>query len=205
MEKTPLRDFMNHIGTAKTPLMGGGSVAAVCGALSGALAGLVGSLSTGSQEDPGQTEKFQSVMADAEAIRETLLKEIERDANSFGGVMKAFKLPKDTDQERAYRSDKIQEGYMEAIAVPLGVAETSCSLFPLIEFLFVHGNKNAQTDVLVAAMCAKTSVMAAGYNVKVNLLSVKDTISVEVISEKLSKMEEYANQYETKILALSSL
>ncbi len=197
-------DFTTHIATAQEPLVGGGSTAALSGSISASLIGLVGKISmAGLEED--EKAKLCAMMEDAESIRLALVEQVSRDAYSFCDVMSAFKLPKQTEEEKTLRSMKIQEGYKHAIAVPFETALMSMRLFPYIEFLFTHGNKNAETDVLTAAMCAKTSVLSAIYNVKINLLSIKDT---QYLSEKTAQAEEVSQKaiaYEKKILNMSSL
>lgn len=200
-----LADFAEHIGTAKTPLVGGGCIAGTCGMLSASLCGLVGLLSADTAKDEAVKEKMLEMLPKAEVIREELLDDINKDAYSFSSVMDAFKMPKNTDEEKKARSKVIQEGYKHAISVPFGVAEASFKLFDFVELLYTKGNKNAETDVLVAAMCTRNAVLAALYNVKINLLSVKDEAYVADMTEKANKMAKETIAYEQRILSMSTL
>ena len=119
--------------------------------------------------------------------------------------MKAYKLPKETDEEKAERSRLIQEGMAYAASVPLEVAAKTSELFEMIEVLVQKGNANAQTDALVAAMMARTAILSALYNVKINLGSIKDEAFVAQTTEKVKALEKLAVEKEAHILGLSDL
>lgn len=186
------------------PLVGGGSTAALCGSVAASLVGLVSTISYDglSKED---VAKLKAFVDDCDRTRLALLKDIADDANCFGKVIKAFKMPKNTDEEKAERAKKIQEGYKYAITSPLGIAEKSFKLFEAIEFLMEYGNGSAETDILTAALCVRTAVLAAVYNIRINLKTVKDEEYVQDMLAKASKIEKDALTYEAKILGLSNL
>lgn len=204
MKDKTLNEFTNHMFLAKEPLVGGGSTGALCGSLAASLVGLISSISFDGLDEKQKSELTK--MADkCKEVRKKLLTDVDKDANSFSSVMQAFKMPKVTDEEKKARSVEIQRGYKHAISVPLEVAKTSAELFEIVEFLFVHGNKNAETDTLAAAMCARTSVLAAVYNVKINLKSVKDEEYVAETFKAATELEKFAVQRENEILSLSDL
>src|SRR5690606_18458188 len=114
-----------------------------------------------------------------------------------------YKLPKETEEEKCLRRDRIQEGLKIAASVPLEVAETSFEIFPLVEAVVLRGNSSSVTDALVGAMMARTGVLSAILNIRINLDSIKDDGFVRVLKEKTDKLEEKTRQYEKKILELS--
>lgn len=198
-----LEKITEHISTGAEPMVGGGAVAALCGALSASLIGLVGHVSQ--QIDPEIRDEFNISLKRAEYARTFLLDSIERDIQAFGTVLSALKMPKTNEQESLIRSHEIQKGYTLATEIPLSVAETSLSLFPILEFMYLHGNKNAETDLLTATICAKTSVLAAAYNVKSNLLLINNIEYVEKHKSIIDEICVKSQANEEKLLALSKL
>jgi formiminotetrahydrofolate cyclodeaminase len=183
------------------PVPGGGSVAALSGGIAAALTAMVANLTVGKKQYEEVSSEMEVVAERMIQMKKAFVEFIDQDANSFDGVMKAFKLPKETDEEKATRTAAIQNGYKEAIAVPLAVAKASSELFDMIERVVVSGNQNAASDGLVAAMMARTAVLSALYNVKINLSSVKDSNYVQKISAEVAALENLAKSRETEILA----
>lgn len=199
-----LQAFINQLESSE-PVPGGGSVAALSSALASALSGMVANLTVGKknyEEVSGQMTAVAAKMADH---KQTFVDLIDKDANSFDSVMKAYKLPKETDEEKANRSQLIQDGMKYAASVPLEVAEKTADLFDDIAFLVKSGNANAQTDALVAAMMARTAILSALYNVKINLGSIKDEAYVDAMKIRVKALEKMAIQREAEILKMSDL
>ena len=199
-----LQAFINQLESSE-PVPGGGSVAALSSALSSALAAMVANLTVGKKNYEDVSDEMAAIAAKMSVHKQTFVDLIDKDANSFDSVMKAFKLPKDTDDEKAYRNTLIQDGMKYAASVPLEVAEKSADLFDDLAILVKSGNKNAQTDALVAAMMARTAILSALYNVKINLGSIKDEAYVAQMKEKVAKLEKCAVDREKEILSLSDL
>jgi len=187
------------------PVPGGGSVAALSGGLAAALTAMVANLTIGKKNYEAVSDEMEAVAGRMLQMKKAFVEFIDKDASSFDGVMKAFKLPKDTDDEKAARTAAIQDGYKEAIAVPLAVAKACAELFDVIEFVVEKGNQNALSDGLVAAMTARTAVLGALYNVKINLGSVKDQAYVEKITSEVATLEKFAVTREAEILAKGNL
>ncbi len=204
MKTMKVNEFVEKTASVE-PVPGGGSIAAVCGALGAALTEMVANLTIGKDKYLDVQDNMKTVIEQAKKLREKLLDDIERDANSFSGVMKAFKLPKGTDDEKALRTAKIQEEYKVAVGVPYDVALTCYKILPLAELVVEKGNSSAETDGLVAAMCARTAVLAALYNVKINLSSIKDLSYVEEMKKNVKKLEEDTIAYENRILSKTKL
>lgn len=199
-----LQDFLNQTASSN-PVPGGGSVAALSSALSASLAAMVANLTVGKKSYEEVSENMEKIAVSMGLNKDQFVDLIDKDANSFDSVMQAFKLPKDTDEQKSERTRQIQEGTKYAASVPLEVAKKTSALFDEIEYLVVNGNKNAQTDALVAAMMARTAILSALYNVKINLGSIKDESFVKEMRQEVLALEELAVRREKEILALSEL
>ena len=204
LKELGLQAFIEQL-ESNEPVPGGGSVAALSSALSSALAAMVANLTIGKKNYETVSDEMVLVAERMHTHRIEFVDLIDKDANSFDSVMKAFKLPKETDDEKAYRTNQIQEGMKYAASVPLEVAEKTAVLFDDLAFLVKSGNSNAQTDALVAAMMARTAILSALYNVKINLGSIKDEAYVAEMKAKVAVLENTAIQREKEILALSEL
>ena len=186
-----------------SPVPGGGSIAALCGALSAALAEMVANLTVGKKKYADSKEEMTEIINKASLLRDKLLNYIEEDSLAYNMVTEAFKLPKETEEEKAYRRDRIQEGLKVAASVPLKVAETSFEIFPLAEAVVLRGNTSSVTDALVGAMMARTGVLSAILNIRINLDSINDDEFVKALKEKADTLEDKTNRYEKEILELS--
>ena len=182
------------------PAPGGGAIAAAFGA---ALAAMVGSLTVGKKGYETVQEEMAETTAQASALAQKLLAAMDEDANSFNGYMAALKLPKGTEEEKAIRRSAMQEALKSASLVPLSTAKTAAEIFPLAEAAVKSGNKNAVTDGLVAAMMARTAVLGALMNVKINLGSIRDEAFVSELRETCAALQAEAIAAEQRILALA--
>lgn len=186
---------------SNSPVPGGGSVAALAGSLGVALATMVANLTVGKEKYAAVEAEMQDVIKKGDDIREKLVELIDRDATSFDGVMKAFKLPKETDEDKAARSAKIQSEYKYAASVPMETAELAMAIMDLAEVVVEKGNPNAVTDGAVAAMMSRTAVLSALLNVKINIGSIKDEAFVKEMTEKMEALEKKVFERETEVLA----
>ena len=187
------------------PAPGGGSVAAAAGSLAGALAEMVANLTIGKEKYAEAENEMRELAEKGQAIREKLIADIQRDSSSFNLYMAALRMPKDTEEEKAARREAMQRGLKEAAVVPLSVAETAAEIFPLAEAAVARGNANAVTDGLVSAMMARTAVLSALLNVKINLNSIKDEAFRADMEKQVKGLEKTASEYEAKILKSSEL
>jgi formiminotetrahydrofolate cyclodeaminase len=204
LKELGLQAFINQLESSE-PVPGGGSVAALSSALASALSGMVANLTVGKKNYEEVSDQMTAVAAKMAEHKQVFVDMIDKDANSFDSVMKAYKLPKETDEEKANRSQLIQDGMKYAASVPLEVAEKTAVLFDDIAFLVKSGNANAQTDALVAAMMARTAILSALYNVKINLGSIKDEAYVDAMKIRVKALEKMAIQREAEILKMSDL
>ncbi len=187
------------------PAPGGGSVAAAAGSLAAALAEMVANLTIGKEKYAEAENEMRELAGKGQAVREKLIADIQRDSSSFNLYMAALRMPKDTEEEKTARREAMQRGLKEAAMVPLSVAETAAEIFPLAEAAVARGNANAVTDGLVSAMMARTAVLSALLNVKINLNSIKDEAFRADMEKQVKGLEKTASEYEAKILKSSEL
>ena len=183
------------------PVPGGGSISALAGALAAALTEMVAGLTIGKKKYAEVEEEMKKAVAPMHEICEHLLDDIKRDSESFDLYMQALTLPKETEEEKAARTKAMQDGLKAAVAVPLSVAKRAYEVMPYAEVMVTKGNKTAVTDALVATMMARTAVLGALFNVKINLESIKDEAFVEETAKEVAVIEKNALAYEKKSLA----
>lgn len=188
---------------SSSPAPGGGSVAALCGALSASLSGMVASLTVGKKGYENKEEEMIALKEKAAFLQQSLLLAIDEDASSFNDYMSALKLPKETEEQKSVRKAALQQGLKEAAMVPMRTSELAAEIFPLAAFVVEHGNKNALSDGLVSAMTARTAILSALLNVKINLASIKDEAFVQTMTAKCQALKQLAMEQETAILALA--
>ncbi|WP_019132077.1 cyclodeaminase/cyclohydrolase family protein [Peptoniphilus obesi] len=181
-----VKDFVAET-ASDSPAPGGGSVSALAAAQAAALLGMVANLTVKSKNYTDVHEEMKPLVDELAKYHEEFTDFIDKDANSFNGVIDAFKLPKSTDEEKAARSAKIQEEYKNAANVPFTVGMKTVELIDYAEKLVEKGNKNAITDVGVGVLNIKLAVTGAFYNVKINLGSIKDEAYVKDLKDKMAK------------------
>lgn len=182
------------------PVPGGGSIAASSGATAAALVEMVANLTIGKKKYEDVNDEMKEISKKANDLRQQLLKYIDIDSEAFNRVMNAYKLPKDTEEQKIVRKMTIQNAMKYAASVPLEVAKKSYDIMELSMRVVENGNKNAVTDGAVSAMMARTAVLSAIYNVKINLSSIKDNIYVEKVDSEVSWLEMNVNSKEKEIL-----
>ena len=171
------------------PVPGGGSISALHGAIAAALTEMLANITIGKKNYSAVEETMKLNATKASALRTEFLTDIDRDAEAYNLVFQAFRLPKDTDEQKVLRSEKIQEATKVAALVPMEVAERAFELLDLISETTRKGNKNAITDGCVAMMTCRTAVLGALLNVRINLASIKDERFVKELSEKCNRIE----------------
>lgn len=202
-EKSVIEFFQET--ASKNPVPGGGSIAASSGAAAAALVEMVASLTVGKSGYEDVEAEMIDVIQKVRKIRGQLIQDIDRDSEAFNKVMDAFGLPKGTDQEKRARIRAIQQNTKIAAQVPLEVAKKSFEIMDLSRLVVTKGNKNAITDGAVSAMMARTAVLSALYNVKINLGSIKDEKFVNGMVTDVETLEKEVIQKEKEILSLVQL
>ena len=186
---------------SNSPVPGGGSIAALSAAVAASLSEMVARLTIGKEGYDAFEEDMKKIAKDAANYRNKLIKDIDRDSNAYNNVMAAFKLSKGTEQEQKNRKRAIQEALKSASLVPLDVAKDAFKIIELAEKVVKYGNENAVTDGAVAVMMARTAVLSALYNVKINLISIKDLDFIEMLRKEIKHMESEIIDREREILS----
>jgi len=167
-----VRDFLKEL-ASNSPAPGGGSVSALAGSLAAALVSMVARLSE-KQPIPDGVEKTAVVLAKAKELMAVLEKDVDADTEAFNQVMKAYGLPKGTEQEKEERSRAIQQALKGAALQPMKVARECLDVLELCSWAASHGNPNALSDAGVASLLAQAGLRGALYNVEINLSSIRD-------------------------------
>ena len=184
-----------------TAVPGGGSIAALSAALSASLSEMVANLTIGKKGYDAVQKEMKDITAAASKIRKKLIKDIDRDAAAYTAVMKAFKMPKNTEKQQERRSNAIQSGLKNASLVPLDVARDTFSIMDLTARVVRKGNRNAATDGAVAALTARAAILGALYNVKTNLNFIEDHKFLKEITKEVKSMERRVVKKEKEILS----
>ena len=184
-----------------SPVPGGGSIAALSAAIAASLAEMVANLTTGKKGFEVARERMKEIAKDAAEYRNELIKDIDRDSNAYNDVLTAFRLKKDTENEKNIRRQAIQDAFKNASLVPFAVAQKAFQIIELADMVVKYGNKNAVTDGVVAVMMARTAALSALYNVKINLASIKDKDFVKRIRRDVRSLESKIERKERKILS----
>lgn len=193
------------ITASDAPAPGGGSVSAMAGAMGAALAAMVANLTIGKKKYAAVEEEMKTLAAKATDIKKRLIEGIDKDASSFNLYMDALGMPKDTEEQKEARKAKMQEGLKAAAKVPMECAETVAEIFPIAKAVVENGNTNAVTDGLIAAMMARTAVIGAVLNVRINLGSIQDDDFVTEYAAKCLELEKLAVLQEREILGMKEL
>jgi len=159
-------------------------------ALGAALSSMVCNLTVGKEKYADVQDEIKETLKKSEQLRKDLIKLIDEDTEAFNGVMKAFKMPKDTEEQKKKRSKAIQEGYKTAANVPLETAKTCEKILDVALVVAEKGNINSITDAAVSALMAKAGVESAILNVKINIGSIKDEAFVKKISSEIGNLQE---------------
>ena len=187
--KLPVEEFSRVLGS-NSPAPGGGSVAALSGALGANLVSMVCSLSIGKKDYQSFDNELAEALELAQTLSEGLLKRVDLDAEAFNSVMAAFKMTKQTEEEKKSRSEAIQAGFKEAVQSPLGIARECLDVLRLANKLLGKSNTNALSDLGVASLQAYAGLEGAIMNVKINIPSIKDTNFVSETSLEVSALLE---------------
>jgi len=182
------------------PVPGGGSIAALNAAIASALTEMVANLTIGKKKYEDKEELMKKIASIAENYQASFIKDIDADSDAYNKVFDAFKLPKETDEEKAERSNQIQATTKMAAEIPMEVARKAVDIMDIIVQVAENGNKNAITDACVAMMTARTAALAAVLNVKINLSSIKDIEYVALMTQEANYLENEAMLKEQELL-----
>ncbi|MFT5425782.1 MAG: formiminotetrahydrofolate cyclodeaminase [Gammaproteobacteria bacterium] len=180
-----LQVFLDELAD-KTPTPGGGSGAAVMGAMGAALVSMVCNLTVGKKGYEEVEDDLKDVLEQSEALRDRLTDMIRADVEVFDRLMASYGMPKATDEEKAVRSEEIQASLKEATDVPLNCARACADAIELCRVAAEKGNLNVISDAGVAVVAADAAMKSAALNVYINVGSIKDKAFAE---ERLTELE----------------
>jgi glutamate formiminotransferase/formiminotetrahydrofolate cyclodeaminase len=186
--KMNLREFCNET-LSDSPAPGGGSVAALMGALGASLGGMVANLSAGKRGWDDKLEYFSDSAVKAQKLKDELLALVDEDTNAFNQVMDAFGLPKGSDEEKKARAASIESATKYAAEIPLKVMETSAKSYALLAEMAEKGNPASISDVGVGAGATRACIDGAALNVRINLAQLKDEKFKSELSKKVEKLK----------------
>ncbi|GAA0177432.1 cyclodeaminase/cyclohydrolase family protein [Clostridium sediminicola] len=200
-------DYINILASEKA-IPGGGSAAALVSAIGNALCGMVFSLTVNKKsylsESDEIKQKIKKAQADSNEVTELLLKSMDDDGEAFAQILESFKLPKDTEENKKVREQKIQESYRSSLTIPLELAEKSMNLYNHIYVSCKHGNKNLISDAGVAAILINAAIESAILNVKVNLVGIKDNNYKNNILNRINDILIKNDDKKNKIMSMVS-
>jgi glutamate formiminotransferase / formiminotetrahydrofolate cyclodeaminase len=185
--KMDLRQFCNET-LSDSPAPGGGSVAALMGALGASLGGMVANLSAGKRGWDDKLEYFSNWAVKAQQLKDELLSLVDEDTTAFNKVMDAFALPRDSAEEKAARTAAIQLATKGAAEIPLKVMETASKSYQLLSEMAEKGNQASISDVGVGLLAVRACVDGAAMNVRINLAGLKDEKFKSVLLEKIQRI-----------------
>jgi glutamate formiminotransferase/formiminotetrahydrofolate cyclodeaminase len=187
---------------SESPAPGGGSISAYVGALGISLATMVANLSSHKTGWDTRWKEFSDWAEKGQQIKDSLLNLVDEDTNAFNKIMNAFGLPKSTDAEKAARTLAIQEATKFAIEIPFKVMELSLQSMEIIKAMAETGNPNSVSDAGVGALCARSAVMGAFMNVRINASGYSDKNYIDNVISKGKETENKAIELESEILKI---
>ncbi|MEG1562773.1 MAG: cyclodeaminase/cyclohydrolase family protein [Bacteroides sp.] len=194
-----VKEFLEKV-AGNDPVPGGGSVSALNGAVASALAGMVAGLTIGKKGYEAHEELMKHILDLSKERQEQFVLDVDRDSEAYNRVFDCFRLPKTTDEEKSARSAAIQEATKQAAMIPMQVARNAYELMNLIADVARLGNRNAVTDACVAMMGARSAVLGALMNVRINLASIKDKTFAAELQTEADELERCACEREKELL-----
>ncbi|PWT71934.1 MAG: glutamate formimidoyltransferase [Bacteroidetes bacterium] len=198
-----LSDFADET-ASESAAPGGGSIAAYTGALGASLATMVANLSSHKKGWDDRWAFFSEWAERGQQLKEKLIRLTDEDTQAFNHIMTAMAMPKDSPDEKVARTSAVQAATKLAIEVPYQVLQTAFSSLEVIKTMAEHGNPNSISDAGVAALCARSAVMGAFLNMRINATSYNDKNFVDALLDKGKEIENKAKELETAILKIVS-
>ena len=186
-----LTDFVDEV-SRESPAPGGGSIAALAGALGASLSSMVSNLTANKRGSESVDDVLNKASEKCQEIKFALVRAIDEDTNAFNAYMDARRLPNKTPEEKKARTEAMQNGLKQAVMVPYNTALQSYEAIKVAEAVANNGNPNSITDVGVGAHIAFTGVKGGIFNVLINLKDIKDQAFNKDMVEKCKKLEDDA-------------
>jgi formiminotetrahydrofolate cyclodeaminase len=200
LTEKPVNTFLDELASS-APAPGGGSAAALGAAIGAALVSMVANLTVGKKKYADVQDDIQRILNRSESLREKCVTLLERDVAAYTEVSKAYKMPRETDEEKQLRGAAIQKALKGATAVPMELAETCVEILNLCPESAEKGNVLAVSDVGVGALMAEAALRAAALNVWINLGSINDQAFVQQEGARLDTLLEGKAELKDEIFA----
>jgi len=185
---------------SNSPAPGGGSAAALAGAIGAALGIMVGNLTVSSEKYTEYHKQASQLIEQLEEKLASLERYVDEDTQAFTQVMLAYKLPKSTDKEKTLRSQTIQQAMQSASQLPMKVATVCMEVLEMSGRMLEIGNINAASDAAVAGRLAHAAMWSAIYNVKINLASIKDQNFVADMNKQVNSVVDHSEELFTQLV-----
>jgi glutamate formiminotransferase/formiminotetrahydrofolate cyclodeaminase len=195
------REFADET-ASESPAPGGGSISAYMGALAAALGTMVANLSAHKAGWDDRWEEFSDRAQQGRHILDRLVALVDEDTEAFNRIMAVFAMPKNTPEEKAARSAALEAATLYATEVPLRTMKAACETFDLLEAMAVSGNPASVSDAGVGALAARSAVLGAQLNVRINAAGLKDRKAADAILTEAAQIADTAVRRETEILAI---
>ena len=187
---------------SESPAPGGGSISAYMGALGAALGTMVANLSSHKAGWDERWEEFSDYAERGQALMAELLHLVDEDTEAFNRIMAVFAMPKATDEEKAARSAALQSATLYATQVPLKTMKAALRVFEIVKAMADIGNPNSVSDAGVGALAARSAVLGAQLNVKINAAGLKDRATAEALTAEAEQIAEQAIALEAEVLKI---
>jgi len=187
---------------SESPAPGGGSISAYMGALGAALGTMVANLSSHKAGWDDRWEEFSDWAEQGQALLTELLHLVDEDTDAFNRIMNVFAMPKSTDEEKAVRSAALQEATLYATQVPLRTMRTAVRIFDVVRAMAAEGNPNSVSDAGVGALAARSAVLGARLNVKINAAGLKDRAVADALVAEAEQLAAEAERLEKEVLTI---
>jgi glutamate formiminotransferase/formiminotetrahydrofolate cyclodeaminase len=186
--------------SSESPAPGGGSVSAAMGAMGAALGVMVANLSSHKRGWDDRWEEFASWAERGVLIQKRLLELVDEDTNAYNAILKAFEMPKGSDEEMASRAAAVEDATKQASLVPLTVMQVAANSFDLLSEMIKKGNPNSVTDAAVGVLATRACIRGAFLNVQVNVKGLKDRVFAESLLKEGGEIEANAALVEADFL-----
>lgn len=187
---------------SESPAPGGGSISAYMGALGAALGTMVANLSSHKAGWDDRWAEFSTWAEEGQKLMQELLSLVDEDTAAFNRIMAVFAMPKTTDEEKAARSAALQEATLYATEVPLRTMQAAARVFPIVKAMAEEGNPNSVSDAGVGALAARSAVLGARLNVRINAAGLKDRTTADRLTAEADQIALEAQRAEEEILRI---
>ena len=198
-EDMTISAFLEELSSA-TPAPGGGSVAALSGAMAASLVLMVCNLTISKEKYAENEQEIEAILEEALKLRGELMNAVDKDIQAYNAVIGCYRLPKDTQEKKSERKEQLQAALKQANEVPYRTAETCYRVLELNRRLPQSGNPNAISDVAVSAQLAEAALQSALYNVDINCNYIKDEGYVSNYRKKRAELAKRAGNIKQEII-----